>query len=64
MADRKISDLTDNPSPGANTGIVPIIEESVVNGTTTYSQYRAYVKNIVQSGVNAAATTQVDGGSY
>ena len=64
MADRKISELTDNASPGPNTGIVPIIESSTVGLTTTYSQHRTTVKNLVPAGVKADVTTEVDGGNF
>lgn len=62
MADRKISELTDSANPGADTASVPIIEEAVVNGVTTYSQYRATVRNLVKAGVTGE--TQVDGGNF
>jgi hypothetical protein len=64
MADRKISELTDNPNPGATTGIVPIIESSGSGQSVTYSQYRTTVKNLVQAGVKADQTTEVDGGNF
>jgi hypothetical protein len=57
MADRKISDLTESPNPGADTGFVPIIEAATVGGVTTYSQYRASVRNVVGSGMAAGAAS-------
>lgn len=62
MADRKISELTDNPNPEPDTTSVPVIQSAVVNGVPTYTQYRTTVRNLVTSGVGGE--TQVDGGNF
>lgn len=62
MADRKISELADNPNPGPDTASVPVIEAATVNGVTTYTQYRATVRNLVVSGVSGESL--VDGGNF
>jgi len=65
MPDLKISQLTNNTTPGPNTGIVPIIEEfDAGGGNFTYSQFRTTVKNLVQSAVTASVDTSVDGGNF
>lgn len=55
MADRKISELANNPSPGPDTGSVPVIESALVNGVTTFTSYRATVRSIVASGMGVAS---------
>lgn len=63
MADKKISELPANPNPGPDTATVPLIESAVVSGNTVFTNYRASVKNIVVSGLNADGTS-VDGGNF
>lgn len=62
MADKKISQLTDNPNPDPDAASVPIIQSAVVDGNVVYTQYRSSVRNLVKTGVTGE--TLVDGGNF
>lgn len=62
MADRKISELADNPNPEPDAASVPVIQAATVNGVTTYSQYRTTVRNLVVAGIQGPSL--VDGGNF